>query len=1078
MRKLLVVSLCVVFALASLTAVATAKTVNKGLAGYQLHSPPITHGVDLPEGVSPPTLSSAVADTFHLYWAEFDAGGTCTAQGWTAHDLTAQIDCYWHAAREGSELNGGTYGSLHAAEGLQSWWCGKQVDNAIPYCGWATLPGYGNSWDQFFTSDTLVADTLHLSYLVSWDSETDWDQTFLQVADLTQSPVVWNDVAEINAGAGLYDGFQYPAIVENLVIAKEDYYGGGASTRIRWYFHSDGAWSDEDGLWNTDGAVIIDSITVTDQLGLPVITYEDAENETEGDKVTVEDDDADGVKNYECNTPPAYGDFSGLFPGIAEVQEDPCFTEFTCVWAFHNGSAFNYACGGFPAQAAVPKEDANGLYITNEVWSPPITFGGAGSEVLYQWRVYRDLPLDNLVFYVWHVRSIDATGCPGTWEDFNFVYYGGQKDWLLQNQSIGQLILPTAVEVQLALGAWDMCGYWCGKYGTGACHSHTPLLDEAHLIRINTTGPQWQVRHIELFNDHFPDDGTITGTGRADCAMDILPSTNASIRPGDTIVVTVSDPGGALLTDPGFGGAAVYCYVQLAPQPQPTKGPANMESPDLNCFSGLKRFPYIGPVAGPGGVWHQYRMDTIYTTQCSPVLDKYCFDLNDTIFTPPDTIWYFLGAQSTTGATYFSRTLDGQGGNFTTANIAEAMDSPMEFQILPGAGYFRGGDILYVDDVDDRGGPAQLYFDTSLKLLGLFPFVDRYDVLGPSSLVSNSPGGQFGPHPGHGVKNIAAQIIGDLDPIYRKIIWNSGNLSSGLIGDGTSASGLPGAGPEKADDFLVLYTFLDLSPYDPGVYISGDDIAEEWSVLIGASAVAMKSFYLNFNLVNGNHVAAGEPISPVLTGSGAVFVHGGVPDQFIAFGGCPLINDFDVLEPVAPSVSEMTYPNNPATNHASISNNPGVPNTGGSVARAVMDGFSFNYIRDILPVPPPGGPARTHHLLDIIRFLQNIVDDPTGSDPKPQFANVLRDNYPNPFNPTTTIEYSIKEAGLVSLKVYNVAGQLVRTLVNTEQKPQVNSFKVTWDGRNDAGDAVSSGVYFYKLVAKNFTQTKKMVLLK
>jgi flagellar hook assembly protein FlgD len=65
----------------------------------------------------------------------------------------------------------------------------------------------------------------------------------------------------------------------------------------------------------------------------------------------------------------------------------------------------------------------------------------------------------------------------------------------------------------------------------------------------------------------------------------------------------------------------------------------------------------------------------------------------------------------------------------------------------------------------------------------------------------------------------------------------------------------------------------------------------------------------------------------------------------------------------------------------------------------------------------------------------------------------------------------------VSLKVYNAAGQLVRTLVNEVQSPQEGLF-ATWNGKNDAGQTVSSGVYFYKLVATNFTQTKKMVLLK
>ncbi len=68
-------------------------------------------------------------------------------------------------------------------------------------------------------------------------------------------------------------------------------------------------------------------------------------------------------------------------------------------------------------------------------------------------------------------------------------------------------------------------------------------------------------------------------------------------------------------------------------------------------------------------------------------------------------------------------------------------------------------------------------------------------------------------------------------------------------------------------------------------------------------------------------------------------------------------------------------------------------------------------------------------------WFQNVVDEPTGIDPV-AFANRLDDNYPNPFNPTTTIRYSIASAGHVSLKIYNAAGQLVRTLVDEDQAPR------------------------------------------
>ena len=89
----------------------------------------------------------------------------------------------------------------------------------------------------------------------------------------------------------------------------------------------------------------------------------------------------------------------------------------------------------------------------------------------------------------------------------------------------------------------------------------------------------------------------------------------------------------------------------------------------------------------------------------------------------------------------------------------------------------------------------------------------------------------------------------------------------------------------------------------------------------------------------------------------------------------------------------------------------------------------------------------------------------------------LRSNYPNPFNPSTTIVYELPEAGPVSLKVYDLTGKHIRTLVN-ESVP-AGYFQVVWDGRDAHGAALATGVYFYRLVAsQGYAKTLKMVLMK
>lgn len=88
----------------------------------------------------------------------------------------------------------------------------------------------------------------------------------------------------------------------------------------------------------------------------------------------------------------------------------------------------------------------------------------------------------------------------------------------------------------------------------------------------------------------------------------------------------------------------------------------------------------------------------------------------------------------------------------------------------------------------------------------------------------------------------------------------------------------------------------------------------------------------------------------------------------------------------------------------------------------------------------------------------------------------LNQNYPNPFNPTTKISYYIPNKDFVSLKIYNVNGQLVRTLVDGNQA--AGSYDITWNGRDAYGREVSSGVYLYRLVSGKYNSIKKMIMLK
>ena len=88
----------------------------------------------------------------------------------------------------------------------------------------------------------------------------------------------------------------------------------------------------------------------------------------------------------------------------------------------------------------------------------------------------------------------------------------------------------------------------------------------------------------------------------------------------------------------------------------------------------------------------------------------------------------------------------------------------------------------------------------------------------------------------------------------------------------------------------------------------------------------------------------------------------------------------------------------------------------------------------------------------------------------------LDQNYPNPFNPATKISYALPQTSQVQLKIYNLRGELVKTLHDGEQAAGYHF--IEWDGTNNDGVKVATGMYLYKLTANNFVETKKMVFAK
>ncbi|MBN2070960.1 MAG: T9SS type A sorting domain-containing protein [Candidatus Krumholzibacteriota bacterium] len=992
-------------------------------------------------------MTAATVDSYCLAWYDFEQ---MNWQGWTFLDNTEQIEVFFHVD-DFAGLGGGAYGALVPLEGTKSMWCGSRAwDDGRSYapfiylCSWEAAPGYGNGWNQHLTTDAFFFNgVVSLGYTAYYDVEGgDFDYVLVEYDAGDDN---WIEIAN-------YQGAADTVAIDQFSIAN-------SKTKLRFHMISDGAWSDADGLWDTDGAFIVDDITVSD-VGA-TINYENWEGEALDQKF------ADGNFWY-AKGEDAFGSFCGL--GNNLLDKDPCGDNFATQVIFFQGSSYPSSdypglfdtpfCTG-PGGTAAPCQDESlvspvidfTLYSSgrNNVQDTAIPNASAFGGLVYEFTAYRDLPLANLIFYTWGIRTV-VDGCPGQWLDRNFVYYGGDKDYIQGGWDISDLYEGDGTDgIQVQIGVADMCDAWFGKYGNCAAHTPSPWLDNVRLYRYETSGPQWAWRDLDFWQDNFagPD-----GTGvaverwvRVDAANDLRDNADPVIDPGDSLVVDCSSPIAGGLRTNDFGGdigvkEEVYCYVKVTYEgPAPLKTSpllgSSLEDPSLGNPGTDKYGWYISN----DGLWNKFLCPTARTAAGNEADGKYMLDLNDSLFTRGYKIEYYFEAW------------DLNNESSTLPNTAtDPYGNRFEIYCLP----TLNTGILYVDDFHGRGtfdGTVQTYFDPAFAAVipgGIMP--DRYDTNGPSSLVSNGLGSR-------------ATLDFMLD-FYEKVVWDSGNLNSGTITEGTDHS-------DKSNDADLLYNWLEQKPdgEKANLWVLGDEVAND---LAGSEAQIALDFMVTacgvnylydsyYDLTGGRE--AGGVITPLVTG---IDIYAGL--SYYAFGGCPIINAFDVISATGTGVETLQLPAYESTNYYVGVRNQ-YTNLFGGTARTSWVGHSFMYVRN----GDGGTLARNEFVKKTWEFFLNGVSEDVTGDTTP-LTYALGQNYPNPFNPSTTIKFSIANKGHVSLKVYNVAGQLVSTLTNKVW--EAGSHDIAWDGTNDLGSSVASGVYFYKLKADNYESTKKMILLR
>jgi hypothetical protein len=327
---------------------------------------------------SPAAAAAPPSSAVVLAQYTFDDGSLPDAQGWLSEDLGVVQDTFFHV-----DDFAGLGPDYTPISGSQSLWCGTADESIV--CDWVSPPGYGDRWYQFFESVAFATTgDVTLSFDMRYDCEAGFDSVTVEFKDKHGD---WQEWASYS-GTG--------TTTFNAVLTQ-DTLDGSASFRIR--FESDVWYSDDDGFHDTDGAVIVDNITISDQTG--TVDVQDFESEAVGDRTT-----ADG--DWQAYAGEGFGDYAGLFSGVDVLQEDPFVSNSTHLWGFFNGSSDTYACGGHPEQLAVPLRIGDGPRkeaIENQIYSPWIDLS----------QELNGTPLEFTPEYLSTTRCSSGSGCAFLW---------------------------------------------------------------------------------------------------------------------------------------------------------------------------------------------------------------------------------------------------------------------------------------------------------------------------------------------------------------------------------------------------------------------------------------------------------------------------------------------------------------------------------------------------------------------------------------------------------------------------------------------------------------------------------------
>jgi len=1013
----------------------------------------------------------------------------------------AQVPADWDSVCVGSSAGLEGNGSLHAGI-LDS------EANALCYIG-------GQGYGHVFTvtvERTFAYDgqgNVAVSYDYGHETEADFDFAYFEVD---------------TSGAGdfvtiaIYDGAGSGS--ENFVLTEFSSMRGDAGAyKLLFRFLSDLGYDDEDGGDDFDCPYTIDNLVVTDQApglgGTQTFLFND--------------NDIGGFTLASASTPGKGGDWSQVVH--ESLLPDP-ITECDCG---HDDSVlafFNPAIQG----------GGHALETNNVAVSPWIDLLADGQVgrpgKVFNMDFYTDMPLANYNFgwflWQWYPEVCPVNGdfvTSGFGNDGFVIYFGpvpvcsveGATTFL---RDYSQVIPPGAEKLRGAVGIVNFCdvSFWVASCSGNT--NTTPWFDNIRVgIYGSATAPAISVRTVDQPQDSFPQNGTLRldAPGRVD-GNNIIGTGAGSPEPfvslGDTMIVSGGLPG---------GGANVGVEVRIqfsvdwGPKDAPDLADANDWLDDHateNTYYGLDWYSARLDSAqqingGPGsGVWMTayHEADPNFSgsdTDTDPndpdifgqssrlANDIFPEGINTGLFTPGTRVNIFYKARyldangaATTGDWFI--TPDTAGGNF------------LETEVLPSSAESdeTWNCVLYVDHFDLRGGGGQPVIEPALANIipgtsGNFEETpwDRWDVRAPSSEQLS-----FGRPLNFQMGCTVVQALG-----YKAIIWDSGNLS---------AFNLTG------EDANILAPWLELNDTGLGdnrFYGSGDGIGRSTALEVASDPSALAFFEQNLgaswlcdtvrdascpglpdNPAVSDTVSciAVDPVLPApaghFDGNDGSFVANGASTVVLQFNGCPLRRSFDVLRPSTTAEGDAqgneVYDSTPK-GHVEFTSISHIV-TGDSEYRTVIDGGAVSYRRDSACDALDPVEDRLERVLNWFGYgntpVQTACDDPTGALDVPIVGDGGRSAYttalgfmaPNPLTGAAQgrISFTMSKKGIASIDMFDVNGRLVRTLYDGVAAEGVN--EVFWDGTDNKGLSVASGVYFYRLKADGKEFAKKMVVVR